>query len=169
PSRAPPRDQCNDYEKDEAGVADDEPDSQPARTTRNIFSRVDPLPRKAHQDPRWKHKKADRPNEESPQGWSANGDQNGRADRAHEHGGTEHVQEERQVPAVGPDECDHHVPGFQIISARITRITMPLPQLSPSHTGSRRRAVSSALGASPSAASRSASSRVFFSRLPPIP
>ena len=45
----------------------------------------------------------------------------------------------------------------------------PLPHESASVAGSRSRAFSSALGASPSAASRSASSRVSLSRPPPMP
>ena len=57
------------------------------------------------------------------------------------------------------DDATHHAPGFQTIRTRITRTPTPLPELSASVIGSRPR-TSSGLGASPSAASRSASFRV---------
>ena len=76
----------------------------------------------------------------------------------------EHVEEEAHVDRVRADDGEHQAPGFQIIRARIASMQAPAPHESAIVRGSLSFAASSELGASPSAASRSASRRFRLSR-----
>src|SRR4029453_14477038 len=89
-------------------------------------------------------------------------------DPAEEDHCSEDVHEEREVPRIGSEERDHPpAPGFQIMSTRTAKPSTAAPKSRNSTSGSRSADLSSALGWSPSAARRSASSIPGLPRSPP--
>ena len=113
-------------EDEQADVGDDVPDAEPRGVVLQLVEalRVEPLGADAHHDVRRQPDDQQRPEGEPahelglrhPIGRKC---RHGRgSDCPEEHGGAGHVQEEREVPAVGS-----HAPGFQIMSITIRRTT----------------------------------------------
>src|SRR5688572_6980269 len=157
PADADPAENQRDENEEGTGVRDDPPDAEPrglVHSLREVFPgalRVQPLRADAHHDVPGQRDEQQRPVPEPEEaGVAARKRERARAGQqsADEHHRPEDVDEQREVPTVGPrcGEERAHAPGFQIMSMRINTTTTVAAVCSASPCCVRLIATSSSLG-----------------------